>query len=653
MRTRFLPATALLALIVPAISLAQTSQSPALPPTNQAIFAPMDFPPASDVRTADGAPGPGYWQQEADYDLKATLDTAQHRVTASEVITYVNNSPDSLPYLWLALEQNLFAPDSRGAVINSGALARWRGSFPGGGVKLIRVGVVQDGQSYEPDYVVDGTRMRLDLQQAMHPHGDRLQLQFDWSFIVPQYGADRMGRMKTADGWIYEIAQWYPRMYVYDDINGWNPMPYLGQGEFYLEYGNFHAEITVPHDMIVVGAGQLLNPRETLTSAEQRALDAARTSASTVSVISAADVGKPSTRPAGDGPVTWTFAIQHSRDFSWAASRAFIWDAAGWDGILLQSVYPKEGLGTKDNPGWEDATQYARHTISYYSNAWYHFPWPTATDVAGIVGGMEYPGFVFCSVHARGQGLFSVQDHEFGHSWFPMLVGSDERRYAWMDEGFNTFQNHYSNLDFLGPNAAAVLRTEADNIAPQMQEPIADQPIMTYPDLLRGNGLGFLGYSKPGFGLVMLRETILGEATFMKAMRTYVHEWAYKHPKPWDFFRTMESVSGRRLAWFWRGWFYGTQVLDQAVTSVEDTQAGTVIHLRNDAGLVMPVLLHVEMRDGRTIDRKLPVQIWARGNAFDYLLPEKGTVVGVTLDPKHALPDVDRSNNVWQRAAGG
>ena len=653
MRTRFLPATALLALFVPAISIAQTSRPPALPPTNQAIFAPMRFPPANDVRTAEGGPGPAYWQQEADYDLKATLDTAQHRVTGSEVITYVNNSPDSLPYLWLALEQNLFSPDSRGAVINSGTLARWRGSFPGGGDKLAQVEVVQDGETYEPHYTVDGTRMRLDLRQAMHSHGDRVQLKFDWSFIVPQYGADRMGRLMTADGWIYEIAQWYPRMYVYDDVNGWNPMPYLGQGEFYLEYGNFHAEITVPHDMIVVGAGQLLNPQETLTSAEQKALEEARTSANTVSVISADDVGKPSTRPNGNGPVTWKFSIQHSRDFSWAASRAFIWDAGGWDGILLQSVYPKEGLGTKDNPGWENAVRYARHTISYYSKAWYHFPWPTATDVAGIVNGMEYPGFVFCSVHARGQGLFSVQDHEFGHSWFPMLVGSDERRYAWMDEGFNTFQNHYSNLDFIGPDAAAVLRTEADNIAPQMQEPIADQPIMTYPDLLRGNGLGFLGYSKPGFGLVMLRETILGEATFMKAMRTYVHEWAYKHPKPWDFFRTMESVSGRRLSWFWRGWFYGTQVLDQAVTSVQDTQAGTVIDLRNDAGLVMPVLLHVQMQDGRTIDRKLPVQIWARGNTFDYRLPEKGTVVGVTLDPKHALPDVDRSNNVWQRPPGG
>ncbi|MCG6957026.1 MAG: M1 family metallopeptidase [Gemmatimonadetes bacterium] len=653
MRTRFLPALALLTLVVPPAVLAQTPRPPALPPTNQAIFAPLELPPANDVRTATGAPGPAYWQQEADYDLKATLDTAQHRVTASELITYVNNSPDSLPFLWLQLGQNLFAPGSRGALINSGDLERWRGSFPGGGVKLASVAVMRDGRRYVPDYVVDGTRMRVDLQQAMRASGDTLRLEFSWSFVIPEYGADRMGRLDTEAGWVYEIAQWYPRMHVYDDVHGWNPMPYLGQGEFYLEYGDFHAEITVPHDMIVAGSGALLNPEEVLTPGERSSLDRARSSAETVPVITPGQVGKASTRPPGTQPLTWKFEIKHSRDFSWAASRAFIWDATGWDGVLIQSMYPHEGLGTKGDPGWESATQDLRHTISYYSTEWYHFPWPAATNVAGIVGGMEYPGIVFCSVNARGEGLFSVTDHEFGHSWFPMIVGSDERRYAWMDEGFNTFINHYSNLDFIGPRAASVLRTQADYIAGRMQEPIADQPIMTYPDVLRGDGLGFLAYRKPGFGLVMLRETILGEATFKKAMRTYIAEWAFKHPKPRDFFRTMEDVSGAQLSWFWRGWFYGTQLLDQSVTSVEDTDAGTVIHLGNDAGLVMPVLLRVEMKDGRTLDRRLPVQVWIRGDSFDYLLPDKGTVERVVIDPDHALPDVNRDNNAWDRPPRG
>ena len=656
MRIRRSALVGVLVTVLPALApavpaAAQIVEPEKLPPTNQEMFAPLDLPDADAERLGSGAPGPDYWQQEADYRIRATLDTVQHRVSGTETISYVNNSPDALPYLWLQLEQNLFAPGSRGALINSGDRARWRGSFPGGGVQLAKVTVVQGGDTYEPERVVDGTRMRLDLRTPMKPGGDRLEVNVAWSFIVPEYGADRMGRLHTQRGWIYEVAQWYPRMYVYDDVEGWNPMPYLGQGEFYLEYGDFDVEITAPRDLVVVGSGELLNPEEVLTPEELRRYRAARTSDEVVSIIAADDVGKPSTRPAGNGPLTWRFRIESSRDFSWAASKAFIWDASGWDGILLQSVYPHEGLGDADNPGWEHATGYLRHTISYYSDQWFHFPWPSAVNVAGIVGGMEYPGIVFCGVGARGEGLFGVTDHEFGHNWFPMVVGSDERRYAWMDEGFNTFINHYSNLDFYGADASRLQRTQADVIAQGMQQPIADQPILTYPDLIRGQGLGFLAYSKPGFGLVMLREVILGEDTFVKAMRAYVREWAYKHPKPSDFYRTIEEVSGEQLAWFWRGWFQTTEVLDQAVTGVEATPDGAVIHLHNDAGLVMPVLLEVELADGQVLERKLPVEIWARSDAFDFFLDVPGTVVRVTVDADHQLPDVDRSDNVWRRIA--
>ncbi len=630
---------------------AQASPPQTLPPTNQAIFAPLALPDANEDRLGTGAPGPDYWQQEADYTIHATLDTLEHRVSGSETITYVNHSPDRLDYLWLQLEQNLFAPASRGALINAGDRARWRGSFKGGGIRLDRLTVVQDGEEYEAAPTVDGTRMRVDLHRPMRPAGDTLQLKADWSFVVPQYGADRMGRLQTSRGWVYEIAQWYPRMYVYDDVEGWNPMPYLGQGEFYLEYGNFDVEITAPRDMVVVASGELLNPEEVLTPEQLRRYTSARTSERTVSIIAPDDVGKPESRPAGTGPLTWKFRIESSRDFSWAASKAFIWDAAGWDGILLQSAYPSEGLGNRENPGWERSTEYLRHTISYYSGQWFHYPYRSAVNVAGIVGGMEYPGIVFCGVGARGQGLFGVTDHEFGHTWFPMIVGSDERRYAWMDEGFNTFINNYSNLDFYGSEASRTQRTQADFIAGRMQEPIADQPIMTYPDLLRGSGLGFLAYRKPGFGLIMLREVVLGEDVFIKAFRTYVAEWAFKHPKPADFFRTVEEVSGAQLDWFWRGWFYDTDLLDQSVTGVERTDHGTVIHLHNDGGLVMPVLLRIELSDGRTLQRKLPVEIWARSDAFDYWLDDQGTVVAVTLDADHQLPDVDRSDNVWKRMA--
>lgn len=622
---------------------------PPIPPTNQEMFAPLTLRDADAFRTGAGAPGPEYWQQRADYSIRATLEPTEHRVTGSEVITYENNSPDALPYLWIQLEQNLFAPDSRGALINSGDRARWRGSFPGGGVRLGSVTVVQDGRRYTPETMVDDTRMRVDLAQPMAPDGSRLELEIEWSFVVPEYGADRMGRLNTERGWLYEVAQWYPRMYVYDDVEGWNPMPYLGQGEFYLEYGDFDVEITAPRDFVVVAGGELLNPDQVLAPTQLRRYRQAQASSETVTIVAPDEVGTPAVVPAGSGPLTWKFRIESSRDFSWAASKAFIWDASQWEGVLLQSAYPHEGLGTEESPGWERSTEYLRHTIPFYSKEWFHFPWPAAVNVAGIVGGMEYPGIVFCGVRARGQGLFGVTDHEFGHNWYPMLVGSDERRYAWMDEGFNTFINHYSNQAFYGDDASRTERTQADYIAAQMQAPTSDQPIMTYPDLLRGDGLGFMGYRKPGFGLILLREVVLGEERFKTAMRTYTAEWAFKHPKPADFFRTIEALSGEQLSWFWRGWVYTTELLDQSVVEVEQAEDGAAIHIRNEAGLVMPVLVTVEMSDGRTVTKKLPVEIWARGDDFTFHLGEPGTVVKVTLDAEHRLPDVDRANNEWTR----
>ena len=628
-------------------ALAGQAAPAALRPTNQDLFAPLPLPEASDVRTGVGAPGPAYWQQRADYDIRASIDTTEHRVTGSEVIRYTNNSPDFLDALWLQLDQNLFAKDSRGSVVNPGN--RWRGSFDAGGVRIDRVEVVQGGRRYTPRTFVNDTRMRVQLDTPVAAAGDRVDLEIDWSFVVPEYGADRMGRLQTKQGWIYEIAQWYPRMYVYDDVAGWNPMPYLGQGEFYLEYGDFNVEITAPRDMVVVASGELLNADEVMTAEQRKRIALARTSAKTVAIVSRKEVGTPASRPSGSGPLTWKFRIANARDFSWAASKAFIWDAAGWEGVLLQSVYPREGIGDEENPGWEHATEYLRHTVSYYSKSWFRYPYSSAVNVAGVVGGMEYPGIVFCSVRARGQGLFGVTDHEFGHTWFPMIVGSDERRYAWMDEGFNTFINHYSNLDFYGDQATRAARVRPAFIARRMQEPISDQPIMTYPDVLRREGLGFMGYRKPGFGLILLREVILGPERFDEAFRTYVAEWAFKHPKPADFFRTMEAVSGEDLSWFWREWFYRTDLLDQAVDSVSTGDAGVRIHLSNRAAAVMPVEVEMEFEDGHVVRRTLPVEIWILGNSFTLPLNGQDAPVRVTVDPDGKLPDINTANNTWSR----
>jgi hypothetical protein len=608
------------------------------------VFEPLTLPVPSLQRMASGEPGPNYWQQRVDYRIRATLDTTTHRITGSEIITYTNNAPLALQELWLQLDQNLFAAGSLGdALIEPGS--RWRGAFEGGGFQITRLEVVQQGRRYTPNYLIDDTRMRIDLEMPLPAQGGQVQLEIDFSFIAPEYGADRMGRLRVAQGTVYEIAQWYPRLYVFDDVNGWNVAPYLGQGEFYLEYGNFDVEITVPRNFIVVATGELLNPAEVLTKEQQARLAQARRSAETVYIIRPEEVGRPETRPTGEGPLTWHFRAENVRDFAWAASQAFIWDAASWQHVLLMSVYPKEGLGTPEQPGWEHSTRYLRHSIAHYSEMWYPYPYPVAINVAGIVGGMEYPMIVFCSVRARGQGLFGVTDHEIGHTWFPMIVGSDERRYAWQDEGLNTFINYYAHQAFYGSASQRSQLMEADYIARLMQDTLLHQPIMTYPDRIRPQALGFVAYRKPGYGMRLLREYVLGPERFDRAFRAYIHRWAFKHPQPADFFRTIENVAGEDLDWFWRGWFYSTDLLDQAIDSVRVAEGQTRLYLHNRQGLVFPVVVEATYADGRKARYRFPVELWATGTRQTVEIP--GEAVQVALDPDHLLPDLDRTNNIW------
>jgi hypothetical protein len=608
------------------------------------VFEPLTLPVPSLQRMASGEPGPNYWQQRVDYRIRATLDTTTHRITGSETITYTNNAPLALQELWLQLDQNLFAAGSLGdALIEPGS--RWRGAFEGGGFQITRLEVVQQGRRYTPNYLIDDTRMRIDLEMPLPAQGGQVQLEIDFSFIAPEYGADRMGRLRVAQGTVYEIAQWYPRLYVFDDVNGWNVAPYLGQVEFYLEYGNFDVEITVPRNFIVVATGELLNPAEVLTKEQQARLAQARRSAETVYIIRPEEVGRPETRPTGEGPLTWHFRVENVRDFAWAASQAFIWDAASWQHVLLMSVYPKEGLGTPEQPGCEHSTRYLRHSIAHYSEMWYPYPYPVAINVAGIVGGMEYPMIVFCSVRARGQGLFGVTDHEIGHTWFPMIVGSDERRYAWQDEGLNTFINYYAHQAFYGSASQRSQLMEADYIARLMQDTLLHQPIMTYPDRIRPQALGFVAYRKPGYGMRLLREYVLGPERFDRAFRAYIHRWAFKHPQPADFFRTIENVAGEDLDWFWRGWFYSTDLLDQAIDSVRVAEGQTRLYLHNRQGLVFPVVVEATYADGRKARYRFPVELWATGTRQTVEIP--GEAVQVALDPDHLLPDLDRTNNIW------
>ena len=410
-------------------------------------FSPLTLPLPDALRSAEGRPGEAYWQQRTDYSIKATLEG--NMISGTETITYTNNSPDSLTSLWVQLDQNLFREDSYGAQ-RAEEGARHGGFFDNGGFDIGGVTLDRGEKLSIPEYRIEDTMMEVFLDEPLGPSGQKLELTVDFSFEIPERGGDRMGRLDVRRGTVYQLAQWYPRMFAYDDVAGWNQSPFLGQGEWYLEYGDFDVELIVPRDFIVLATGELQNPEEVLTSTQLDRLSQARVSEETIFVIGPDEVGDGSTRPVGEAPLTWHFRAENVRDFAWAASDRFVWDAAGWEDVLIMSAYPEESIGTRGVSGWEQSTEYLRHSVKHYSEKWYRYPYPVAINIAGLALGMEYPMIIFCSYQSQGSFLFSVTDHEIGHTWFPMIVGSDERSYAWMDEGFDTFINYYSGIDFSG-----------------------------------------------------------------------------------------------------------------------------------------------------------------------------------------------------------
>src|SRR6266581_2196008 len=398
--------------------------APARLPTGSADTSPfrrLALPTPTLLREGSGQPGPRYWQQRADYVIRAALDTAAHTITGRETIRYTNNSPDTLRHLWLQLDQNIYRTDSRGATINP-TDARFAGAGFVGGYTIEAFGEVLAGPRtargpttrVAPLHTtVNGTMLRAELDRPLAP-GRIITLDVAYHFQVPEHGSDRMGRKQYPGGWLYEIAQWYPRLAVYDDARGWNTEQYLGQGEFYLEYGNIDFAITVPRGFIVAGTGRLTNPLEVLTATERERLARALRSDSTVAIIAKSEVGQAATRPAGtSATLTWRFSAQNVRDVAWAAAPNFIWDASGWNGILMQSFYPPAADSV-----WRASTRMVRHSIKHYSEKWFQYPYPTAINVAGPVGGMEYPMIVFCGHRAGDRALFGVTTHELGHEWF-------------------------------------------------------------------------------------------------------------------------------------------------------------------------------------------------------------------------------------------
>ncbi|HWT45581.1 MAG TPA: M1 family metallopeptidase, partial [Vicinamibacterales bacterium] len=486
----------------------------------------------------------------------------------------------------------------------------------------------------------------VDLATPLAP-GKRTTLDVAWHFNIPEHGADRMGR----DGSLYELAQWYPRMCVYDDLRGWNTEPYLGQGEFYLEYGDFNLAVTVPAGYIVAATGTLQNANEVLTPTEISRLAQASHSDTPVHIITQQDLTSGKARPRKTGTMTWRFHANDVRDAVWAASPDYMWDASSWQGHMAYGYYRPSAIDT-----WKDAADMSRMSIMEYSERWFPYPYPQISAVEGPISGMEYPMLAMETKSADKYDLYNVVTHEIGHMWYPMIVGSNERMHMWQDEGFNTFINYFSEARRFPEKGTYAERIAHDRalVENYMQHDV-DQPLEVQPDRINPQLLGENAYVKTAVGLGQLRDEILGPEIFDDAFRAYTRRWAFKHPSPDDFFHTMENVSGIRLDWFFREWFIENPHFDVAVDTVEQKQVGNIDSLAvlyvNHARGVLPLHVRFTFNDGSTQTFDYPAEIWSTNTTFyerEYAFTGK-KVTKIEIDPDKRSVDIDRTNNVWPR----
>ncbi len=550
-------------------------------------FYPIDMWLASpnEQRLGSGAPGPGYWQQRADYEIDVSLDDERQRLSGRESVTYENRSPHSLDYLWFQLEQNAYRPDSEALMTATApnlegrvpfSLLRSllaRQAFPGG----FEITAVTDDQQQPLPFTVVGTAMRVDLAKPLAP-GEIIRVKIDFGYRITDAKLIR-GRggfeFFSADkNYIYEIAQWFPRLVAYTDYAGWQHEPFIGYGEFNLEFGDYVVRITVPSDMIVAASGELQNPDDVLTPEQVTRLREAATAEKPIFIVTPEEAKAAEKRESDDvGTKTWEFRAENVRDFAFAASRKFIWDAVGHPvtdrTVMAMSYYPNEA-----EPLWSQySTASIAHTLDVYGKFTFDYPYPVAISVNGPVYGMEYPMICFNGPRpesdgtyskATKYGLISVIIHEVGHNWFPMIVNSDERRWSWMDEGLNTFLQYLAEQEWEEDYPSR--RGEPGDITGYMRSN-NQRPIMTQSESILQFGNN--AYAKPATALNILRETILGREVFDFAFKQYANRWRFKRPMPEDFFRTMSDASGHSLDWFWRGWFFSTDHVDIALDGVK------------------------------------------------------------------------------------
>jgi hypothetical protein len=629
------------------IALAQNGQ-PSTRPIPYPVMPPKEFQSAvsKGTRTIEGKPGSKYWQQWATYKLNAKLDVERRTIEGNGKIVYYNRSPDTLSQIAIHLYQNLH---------QASAIRNEREQVTPG-IEVRRLTIA--GQQIAKDtrmgagYQIDGTIMNLRLPKLLAP-GDSVELNADWIFLVPQSGAGRMGWSQSN---LYFIAYWYPQIAVYDDVSGWNRDQYLGSGEFYMGYADYDVTIEAPNGWVVLASGELQNADSVLQDPIIQRLKKAETSDEVVPIVTTEDIySKRVTKAGKKDRLNWHYTAKNVRDVAFSVSKESKWDAVrapvgdrnGQPGYTrIDAIY--RGIA----PLWTQSAKYGRHSVDFLSRfTGFSYPWShmSAVEAEDIIqGGMEYP--MMTSISAMNGDtdslLYSVTAHEIGHMWIPMIVGTDETRYGWMDEGTTDFHETQARKEFFkGTDTETGERKPYLAVAGTSKEDY----MMRWTDFQLPGAYVISSYQKPATVLYALR-ALLGEETFMKGLRTFVHDWAYKHPTPWDFFNTFNTAAGKDLGWFWQSWYYETWTLDQSISSVQVHGDSTVITVE-DKGLVpMPVRLTLTLSSGQTIEKEIPVETWLKGARTATLsVAAGGTVSKVEIDAAKAFPDVDRSNNVWQK----
>ena len=634
------------------------------------------FPSPNLSRPATGEPGPMYWQQRADYKIQIKLNEDTRSVEGSETITYTNNSPLTLKYIWLQLDQNIFAEESINNLtrpwgggdssVDFSTLRRqnFMDKFEGGFQELsIKI------NNKSPDTNLVGTHVRINLEKPLKP-GESTSLDIEWAYALVEENAVRArnGYETFEDGNdIFLMAQWYPRVTVFSDYEGWHNKEFIGNGEFTLEFGDFEVDISVPSDHVVSATGVLLNENDVLSPIQKKRMKQARKSEKPMFIITPDEAYDNELEKSTDYK-TWSFKAENVRDFAWASSRKFIWDAAGYKQdskenplVMAMSFYPKEG-----EPLWSKySTEAVMHTMKVYSKYSFDYPYPTAQSVNGPVGGMEYPMITFngprteleddgTRTYSRSEKefLIGVVIHEVGHIYYPMIVNSDERQWTWMDEGLNTFVQYLAeqewDINYRSDRGEPRWMTEFMSSSYQV-------PIMTNSESLLQFGNN--AYGKPATALVVLRETILGRELFDQAFREYSVRWKFKRPTPYDFFRTMEEASGVDLDWFWRGWFYSTDHVDIALNNIHLASLDTLdpqINLAKDRVDFEnePLILHDQRNEAAKIETRVTErpELLDIYNEYDEFTPSDREM-GDSKEILEDLYDKNDSDPEWKKKA--